>query len=168
MAKQVVAPPGAWRMIDRREEYPKDLMMREPNAVTPKKRCRLALEYSAMSLYDEPTSVADIDSSPHRRHDPHLDIEYDLMDIIPLDSGLGGSIRPRRIFLSSSLSKKLPFTRREEEPLESGWRPRCKGVREEQDEHNRPEDCDGAGNIIPVERFQQLVPTRTVYAGRCR
>jgi hypothetical protein len=45
MATQVVAPPGACRMIDRREEYPKDLMIKEPNAVTPRSRPRLVLEF---------------------------------------------------------------------------------------------------------------------------
>jgi hypothetical protein len=106
-------------MIERSGEYPKDLMMREPNAATPRKRCRLALEYSAKSLYDEPTSVADIDSSSHRRHDPVLDIECGFTDLIPLDSTFGSPIRSRRIFPSSSFSKELSFTRREEEAFES-------------------------------------------------
>jgi hypothetical protein len=152
MATQVVAPPEAWRMIDRREEYPNDFMMTEPNAGTPRKRCRLALEYSAMSLYDESTSVADIDSSSHRRHDPDLDIECGFPDLIPLDSTFGSPIRSRRIFPSSSFSKQLSFTWREEEAFESGWRTRCRCVRQEQKEHGGPEDCDRAGDNVPVGR----------------
>jgi hypothetical protein len=147
------------------EEYPNDWIIREPNVMTPRERLTLALNTSDKSTY-EPTSVARVNSSPHLRYDPHLDIDCSLTSLLPLDFVRSGSICSRWILPSSSLSKKLSFTRREEEPLESGWRPRCRGIREEQDEHDRPEDHDGACNIIPVGRFQQSVPTRTVYAGR--
>jgi hypothetical protein len=56
---QVVAPPGAWRMIERSKEYPKDLMIREPNAVTPvgtsfKVSIWVLLTYESTSKFNPP------------------------------------------------------------------------------------------------------------------
>jgi hypothetical protein len=124
--------------------------MLEPNAVTPKKRCRLALEYSAISLHDEPTSVAYVNRSLHRHHDPDLDIEYGFTDLVPLDSIFGSLIRSQRIFPSSSFSKELSFTWREEEPFEPGRRTGCRCVWQEQEEYEQPEDREGACDDVPV------------------